>query len=299
MDGNRNKQIQVINPFQNFLELSKIPAVVAAFAAQPALFKKINSLEAESKPEASIRKEQEDYFGLFLSRPLSDLPADQRILSLQKLKKAAALYHHLVKEVSAGLKYSLFHHSATGNRLRQTLARVVSPAVASLPQPRVTYRSVTGHFHPQGIRLQPSNQNLTGHCLHRFFHDQTDDPVTLVCFVSTIGDRFEYLLRNDISASEDPLEQYLLHAFLAGLADTIVEDFQQWLTTQYKPSPNNPPLRRISPGYKDWPLRDQELLFSLLHPEETIGVRLNATQLMIPLKSVSGISGPFLTINSS
>ena len=51
----------------------------------------------------------------------------------------------------------------------------------------------------------------------------------------------------------------------------------------------------LNPGYLDWPLSDQRLIFSLL-PAESIGVALNDSCMMIPRKSVTicagiGVSG--------
>ena len=48
-----------------------------------------------------------------------------------------------------------------------------------------------------------------------------------------------------------------------------------------------------SPGYCGWPVTDQELLFGLF-PPGTCGVELNASNLMLPVKSVSGViaAGP-------
>lgn len=47
---------------------------------------------------------------------------------------------------------------------------------------------------------------------------------------------------------------------------------------------------RYSPGYCNWPVSDQQSLFSLL-PEQPCNIRLTGSSLMIPIKSVSGIIG--------
>lgn len=46
----------------------------------------------------------------------------------------------------------------------------------------------------------------------------------------------------------------------------------------------------LNPGYGEWPLADQRLIFSIM-PAETIGVRLNDHCMMIPKKSVSFCAG--------
>ena len=47
---------------------------------------------------------------------------------------------------------------------------------------------------------------------------------------------------------------------------------------------------RYSPGYCNWPVSDQQILFLLL-PEKFCGVTLTGSSLMIPIKSVSGVIG--------
>ncbi len=46
----------------------------------------------------------------------------------------------------------------------------------------------------------------------------------------------------------------------------------------------------LNPGYLDWPLSDQRLIFGIL-PAESIGVRLNESCMMIPRKSVTICAG--------
>ncbi len=46
----------------------------------------------------------------------------------------------------------------------------------------------------------------------------------------------------------------------------------------------------LNPGYLDWPLNDQRLIFGIL-PAESIGVRLNDSCMMIPRKSVTVCAG--------
>jgi cobalamin-dependent methionine synthase I len=47
---------------------------------------------------------------------------------------------------------------------------------------------------------------------------------------------------------------------------------------------------RYSPGYCDWPLEEQRILFDLL-PENPVGVPLSEDCLMSPKKSISGVLG--------
>ena len=46
----------------------------------------------------------------------------------------------------------------------------------------------------------------------------------------------------------------------------------------------------VSPGNCGWPINDQEKLFRLL-PENFLGITLNSSGMMTPVKSISGIVG--------
>jgi hypothetical protein len=48
--------------------------------------------------------------------------------------------------------------------------------------------------------------------------------------------------------------------------------------------------RRFSPGYCDWPVKEQEKVFQLLG-SETAGIKLTKSSMMTPQKSVSGVIG--------
>ena len=60
-----------------------------------------------------------------------------------------------------------------------------------------------------------------------------------------------------------------------------------------EPSTNSLRVLSYSPGYCGWHISGQKKLFEVLHPEE-IGITLNESCLMSPIKSVSGvlIAGP-------
>jgi hypothetical protein len=105
-------------------------------------------------------------------------------------------------------------------------------------------------------------------------------------YVLTIGDELE----NAASSHNDLLEQYYLDV-IGNLALTAArEHFENHLKHRFAFGT----MSRMSPGsLKDWPIEEQEVLFSILGDVEAcIGVRLTSSFLMIPRKSVSGISFP-------
>jgi cobalamin-dependent methionine synthase I len=71
---------------------------------------------------------------------------------------------------------------------------------------------------------------------------------------------------------------------------TAAHALHEHMAEQYRPGH----VSTMSPGsLSDWPLQEQRPLFALLGaPEQTIGVRLTASLLMVPMKSASGIGFP-------
>lgn len=117
---------------------------------------------------------------------------------------------------------------------------------------------------------------------------QLRDSVALAVFVVTVGSEISDQARRCWQAG-DALRGCLLDALgsaaaercAALLADDVAHRCAAlgWQTTH-----------RFSPGYCTWPTDEQGTLFTLL-PGQTAGVRLTASGMMDPLKSVSGVIG--------
>jgi hypothetical protein len=110
----------------------------------------------------------------------------------------------------------------------------------------------------------------------------------LIVFAVTLGEVFDNWVRGLFSGG-DPFAGYL-----ADLTGTVrVEQAADWLEKQisYRVSSKKQTLsNRFSPGYCGWDVSEQHILFRLL-PENFLGIRLNESALMIPIKSISGIIG--------
>lgn len=61
--------------------------------------------------------------------------------------------------------------------------------------------------------------------------------------------------------------------------------------------PGIPHTNRFSPGYCEWHVNEQKLLFSLL-PDNVCGITLNSSALMYPIKSISGVIGSGLHVDT-
>lgn len=108
----------------------------------------------------------------------------------------------------------------------------------------------------------------------------------LYVFVLTLGTRIDRLI-----------EKALRHRHHSGVlldaaASIAAECEAERLTEVFRSTlgPGTGLTLRYSPGYCDWPLREQEKLYALL-PERPAGTELSADCLMTPRKSISGIVG--------
>jgi hypothetical protein len=104
----------------------------------------------------------------------------------------------------------------------------------------------------------------------------------LALFVVTLGDRLSLEIA-DLFERNEPALAWALDAIASEraerAAEMVGERFRGKDSTHVLP---------YSPGYCGWHVSGQRKLFEFLHPEE-IDVTLNASCLMQPLKSVSGV----------
>ena len=176
---------------------------------------------------------------------------------------------------------SLPDEDALAPRLRRLLDEAMA-AYASLVEPRavredLSPESFAGVLAPLGI---PGDDLAVGRVYPR--------AEGLALFVATVGEAVPARIRRLFD--EDALaEGWMLDAVASAgadlLADRLAERFQRALVQQ---GMNDTRVLPYSPGYCGWPTRGQRPLFDTLRPEE-IGVTLNDSCLMSPIKTVSGV----------
>lgn len=110
----------------------------------------------------------------------------------------------------------------------------------------------------------------------------------VVAFVATIGSALELEARQAMATGE-PLDGFILDAIGSAAADACAGAAAQHIAKEAAACGWRA-TNRYSPGYCSWDTADQPNLFALL-PEQPAGVELNASGLMRPLKSVSGVLG--------
>ena len=115
----------------------------------------------------------------------------------------------------------------------------------------------------------------------------------LALYVATVGEALPARIRRLFDEGE-LAEGYMLDAVASAgadrLSDLLASRFEQRLGAEGRPRSH---ALAYSPGYCGWPTSGQRPLFAALQPEE-IGVTLNESCLMAPIKSVSGVlvAGP-------
>lgn len=106
----------------------------------------------------------------------------------------------------------------------------------------------------------------------------------VILFAATLGSRIDNTIRRLT------IESVAQGAAAQAVAAALIEDYCD--TVQNSIITDNLLQRsRFSPGYGDWNLEEQKLLFDLLDCSKTIGLTLSDGLMMIPSKSVTAIIG--------
>lgn len=107
-------------------------------------------------------------------------------------------------------------------------------------------------------------------------------------FVGTCGDEVE-LLSKRLMKDGHSLEGLIVDLIGSEIAEDVA-DFVHKKLEEDMAKDGHKVTNRYSPGYCNWPVSDQQQLFHLLQ-DNTCGVQLTGSSLMLPIKSVSGIIG--------
>lgn len=107
-------------------------------------------------------------------------------------------------------------------------------------------------------------------------------------FICTAGEDFTKMT-NALNEQGDIMEAYLLDAIGSLTVENAIGKIHDNLRQYYR-SQKLKISNRYSPGYCNWPLSDQQVLFKLIGENPT-GISLSDSCLMTPRKSVSGLIG--------
>ncbi len=136
---------------------------------------------------------------------------------------------------------------------------------------------------PDGIYI-----NNTFYKMDKIITGQIKKSEKVAVFVCTIGSAME-LWSKELFSQGNPMLGYIVDT----VASAAIESTADYLHNIIGNVMLNEELKitnRYSPGYCNWSVTDQHLLFSLL-PENFCGISLSESALMLPIKSISGVIG--------
>ncbi len=122
------------------------------------------------------------------------------------------------------------------------------------------------------------------------------DADEIFCFVATVGPEIDWEIQKRMKERRYA-DAYVLDAIGSIAVENIVEQFYQETAEKAAQQERGVTLR-FSPGYCDWSIDQQRILFSVFHDKYPVDVRLSESFLMSPRKSVSGIFGVLPAGNS-
>ncbi len=111
----------------------------------------------------------------------------------------------------------------------------------------------------------------------------------VVCAV-TLGEQLDDVLRDPSLSAYD---QWVFDQVATAAVEAVMDELEAEIITGLQRGPSGAAralTARYSPGYCDWPLTEQRLMFALLRPEK-IGLTLSESYLMQPQKSVTAVMG--------
>lgn len=154
----------------------------------------------------------------------------------------------------------------------------------SLINPRA-YFTILNIIHPGKQSISVSGQTLnTGPIISSHLRKS---PYAAV-FTATIGKDLE-TLAGKLIRENDYLAGYILDAIASESVEKTC-DLMELRLSELAEKEGMSITNRYSPGYCNWHVSEQKLLFSLM-PENRCGISLTESSLMIPVKSVSGVVG--------
>lgn len=105
-------------------------------------------------------------------------------------------------------------------------------------------------------------------------------------FLVTLGNNVDRLIRKTMKKRS--CYGYILDAAASVAAESMAVYVQNFLKEKIEEEEEL--TLRYSPGYCDWPLKEQKKIFTIL-PNEQIGVTISDNYFMDPRKSISGVVG--------
>jgi hypothetical protein len=155
---------------------------------------------------------------------------------------------------------------------------LVSPRAGYVLEEKVSFDSTLHKTIVSGIKLN------TGKIVTSFLKKSN----AIVLFSCTCGYEVEKLSKKFMKNGHG-LEGFIVDLIGSELAESVAGSLHDHIEAKLT-GIGLGVTNRYSPGYCNWPVSDQQKLFSILK-ENNCGIKLTKSSLMLPIKSVSGILG--------
>lgn len=240
--------------------------------AQAVVRQVYEQLKTELQPRYTVRK-----FGC-------------RVYTEKELLQQCPEYEVAIRERKQERGNSLAAPSATAERKKQSahsLTVLAPPAIVAPEKGSTTScwnRTVSPAEDSQAAVVVLSNGTLFySRALARYLGACKE----LYLFGATLGSRIDIALRRLalISVTQGAAAQAVAAALIESYCDACCQELQGQL------APDKTLKPRFSPGYGDWKLEEQRILFPVLDCAHTIGLTLTESCMMAPVKSVTAIVG--------
>ena len=211
-------------------------------------------------------------------------------------KAPAGAYHELQYTINTMSNDVIFFNkkealryfrAQTGDAQAEAAVDVAYEKLRDELQPRYTVKKFGCGIGSEGDSTVPSVVKLdNGTVFHskalaRYVGEATE----LFLFGATLGSRVDIALRRMAltSVAEAGAGQAVAAALIETYCDDCCAELQKRL-------PEGKKLKwRFSPGYGDWALEEQKILFPVLDCAHTIGLTLTESCMMAPVKSVTAV----------
>jgi len=297
----------VIGPQESGYDPRRLPAVLDMWLRETEVFslfeEALASLEGNTNELSALSKN----FAVFkkLSPVFEDTDVGRSPAALRSILKRALPYKKILQTAGASLGVSLLSGRTASMKMKEDLVSLANEH-NHLIAPKAKAWVGEGLFDGSGCRLSGEEIFFGSGYLSAFFSGKrllTEEleyeeaskrrpeggafrkPVAV--YVSTIGPGIDSACAELMDAN-DGYRACLLNAIGAGAAESAAGDLCAYLSGR-EGGLEGKSLRRLSPGYGDFDLSCQALIFSLLKPEKDIGVKLNEGFIMVPEKTTSGI----------
>jgi hypothetical protein len=117
---------------------------------------------------------------------------------------------------------------------------------------------------------------------------QLKNAESVTFFMCTIGPEMERWSKKTLEKG-DPAAAYLIDTVASNTVENIADILHDFISKEMDKK-GLKVTNRYSPGYCDWSVSEQQMLFSFF-PHNFCGITLTESSLMLPIKSISGAIG--------